>query len=824
MPHKYLLENWKSGIKADKSLLSSDNYCQELEGLWHHGGKLRSMEGRRLLGIAPSAIDEDHPTATPVGAASTHHIYHTDSSNAKAVVIAHYEPYVWIGFPCSTTVSANAAKDSTTIRLTAGADANAFPQAGYVIINGKEIFNYNGLIDFGDYVQLSNCAAHSAVVAGDCIETLDWRPLIMYWGHAFLDSARIVQVGTTVYVSSTFHPTVTYPYETSADPMRWSGFEYHTGLVSATGSDSYITHESGDWVAAGVKQGDMIYLRRDDSSQSRWTTTGYMIKKVETDKLTVAGTPWSTTGKGPAGTDSVEYIIVRSAEMGITAGTTTTATATAGGSMTEGSTYTYAWRYKSSKTGYSGQLSTSKSMTATSSNKSATVSGWTTLGATTNYDTIEIYRSEDSELTWYLVTAITASTTDYSLVTSYLDTGATGAYTTAIDADYLYHTQPDYRIVSDTLSYFNGRLWCADATSPYRLRFSTLNLYEYWPVSGTGEYGGYITIGDNYGDRIMDISPECSAYILTGQVGGDLLIRTQTHTSRLSGSDWDDFSVDRSFEVGAKSQIGVSSHGYSCWLGADGPMLLQLTSNNPTPIYSSQWPYGLSEKIRVANLNSTLFKWRAISKGDWIIFSTDEGGIYKLRCYHLPSSTWTALSLSSLVASLANWSGGLDSGEISMLEKVSGRIYKLWMPTGKYTTTIKQCNTCWEPVSSWDADGAYQAFKYLSKPLILADKEDNIDWIKAVRKVTICWIGPYTAQTVTASLYVDGDKVTASDTTTMSVAAVGASEGKRVYTKWFPRSSEGKSFELKLEGSLSNILEIDWIKIEYDLLGGPTDE
>lgn len=659
-------------------------------------------------------------------------------------------------------------------------------------------------------------------------DTGNYRPLL---ANCYRDGSNAYLASRTDGIKEFFcqvgkYLYITYGDQVNGESVRWDGFFYASGAVSCLTADLTLVTGSGtDFSSADVKQGDTIYFYDHAGSAWQLGAGARTIKRVtDGTHLVLDGNGFDTTGKGAGGGNSVNYIIVRAHKMGVTAATTCTAgAATAGGSLTPSTTYYFKYRYKNSLTGYTGNISGAGSAATTDVNKTIPLSGWSTRPIDRQINQLEIFSSTDGA-TYQLHATLTAGATDYAFPASYDATANPAATATVLEADAAYHDVPPDRF--GKLIHWNGKLW-ARRTGTYanRLHFSTTWGYEYWPTlliasddpSSTMPYaGGYILVG-SAGDYIMDYAPEGGAYSTTGEAGSNLLVWTFTRAFRFFGASWLDFQLVEAFHVGAVSnRVAVNCAGLVCWLSRDGPMLIEPGSNVPTPIYRALWPKGLHEYLSGTSTDTLLAQAVAIYWNGYYILALGTAADTKntqLWAFHLATRTWTPMHTSSAainVASLAACDGPTDREQLLMGDGAYGYVWRLFAKTGTHTY--------WTPSTS---AGVPTEIKL---PLLsLSPRPEDRYTVKHIERVIACYKAPAAQQTVTLSVYTNGqDTGTPSYSDTATVAA-DSSTHKRQYAIWYPSKSgsfpDGRLFWLWLTGTFTAEMELEWVQIRFRLHG-----
>ena len=673
----------------------------------------------------------------------------------------------------------------------------------------------------GRYVAKCSTAVWVDISSDD---TGNWRPLV---GSCYRDGSSAYLNARTdgaieFFCRAGSYLYITYDGANATGNIRWDGFFYATGTVSCTTpSLPGVTGTGTNFSTAGVKQGDTIYFYDHSAGAWQFGAGARTITTVSSaTALVLDGDGFNTTGKGATGGDSVNYIIVRCHPMGVTAGTTTTVSKQASGSLAA-NTYYFKWRYKNSVTGYTGSISSSGTVTTETTNLTARVSGWSARPSDRQINQVEILRSTDN-VTYNLVYTLTAQTsgsysyqlTDASGNAYYEDTGATAG--TALEADAAYHTMPTNPLAQ--LVEFNNRLYARiTGTSANQFWMSTLNKYEYWPSFQFGtdsptsidtKMGGYVLIG-NTGDYITDYTGEGGSYSITGKTGSNMLVFTHTSAYRFYGWDWSNFALAEAFHEGCKSNNrgAVNCGGIVCWVSPNGPMAVEMGSNVPVPIYRAIWPNGIKDVLTATDADAVLRAAVATYWNGYYILAIGIGADTKntqLWAFHMANKSWTPMHTSSVPVNatcLAVCDGPTDAGQLICGDGVNGYVWKLFAKTST--------NTYWTPASSTGV-----GVEIKTAQLDLGETYRT----KAIRRVIVCYKAPSASQSVTLSIYANGQNTGTPVYQTAATVATDATAGKRQYAIWYPYV-RGRSFQLWLTGTFTAKMELEWIRGDYTVHG-----
>lgn len=403
---------------------------------------------------------------------------------------------------------------------------------------------------------------------------------------------------------------------------------------------------------------------------------------------------------------------------------------------------------------------------------------------------------------------------DASTNVAYWDdaTDASTATVYTLDADYLYHARPAATDVGSLLRYHGDRLECADPVYGGSLRFSTQAYHEYWPISGALNYGGRYAIGPD-SDPIVDMITEGGSFQTAGRVGHSLMIWTHTRRCRMSGTNWgtDPFTLDEAEPIGAACVSAQNIFGSVIWMAPDGPMRSAVGSNASTPIYPKLWDRGVRASMQssTAEQSALLALWRATIVGEFYVLSNPQGLV--LYCYHVPSDSYTVLPVPAAIKSMCVWDGALDAGQLTVASATD--IYRLWLGAGKSSVAPRARKSLAVP-NSGSAE-TYQAFNWTTPP-VMPGQADFGQYAK-VHQVTGRFRKAYAVQTVTLSIYVDGDLVTPAWTDAKTIAADTGLTGGHDLVSWHPNGIRGRQFNFKLSGTFSYPVDCEGLEFTYTL-------
>lgn len=756
------------------------NEASELCGFWTTEGTLRSMEGRIPYGASNNIANAMSPIA---------------AADVRAV-------YVW---------------NKTGHRVNNGTSTTN--QTSWTIALCNERY-------WLDVAQVdSNGAAYSTQ------QKPDFRPIRPYPGL----------VGYNYYGPS-FVPYGGYLYVANgcdnATGVNWrlDGSFYCVGKASCAGGTTVVTGTGTLWQSRGIAngsiyQGDAIYFKIGGV----WSATEYRVAHVVDD------TTIHLVSNGPNTGGSVDYIIVRAHKMGLTPPPNSPTCAAAAGVGLAPGTYSYKICYGNTRTGtISNPSAKSSNITITAPNCQITVNLNNT-PTDPQVDVAYIYRSlcDQPNGPWYYVASVSMTEACIALG-SYTDSTPDSMLGSEAPYD---HDPPGYGMTSYpciSMREYNGRLYATYPPSggmDNYLSFSSLYSPEYWPTYQFGiddpasfdpTVGGFVIVADP-GDGIMDMTIEGGSYESTGIVGGNMLILTANRAFRWSGFDWNDFRLDFAFDAGAASRHTMARVGpYVLWIGKQGPMRLLSGSNNPEQIHQKAFGPAMN---RWTYYSPSIWRYRAVAWRDFYVIAfsqnneaTGAGNINKrLVLYHVPTDTWIPVSSSTYphwcyAASLCSTKGSIGTtyyggtDELYYGEAGTGMIYQLFKPIETPTGSPIVVKSYWDYSTSKGVPILYR-----TPLLLLASNPAEVNYVKRIDRIIMCFKHPAADQTITVRLFTDGEWYTPAvwpDGTTEKTFTITSSGTKRAYVDMAPFIS-GRSFYIEFRGETTRELELEWIRIDY---------
>jgi len=428
---------------------------------------------------------------------------------------------------------------------------------------------------------------------------------------------------------------------------------------------------------------------------------------------------------------------------------------------------------------------------------------------------VEIWRTvvvDGAATTWDLRNLLTYPTE--ANVEHWDDTGAAFADAYDIDADYLYHARPEATDMTSLIRFHGDRLMSTLPSAGGTLRFSTQHYIDFWPNSETGVYGGMYSVAPD-SDPIVDMITEGGSFQTAGRVGHSLLVQTRTRSCRLFGSQFgtsDPWTLDEAFPIGSAAQTACNLFGHVYWLSPDGPMKLSVGSMTPQPIYSRLWSRGIRAAMQAsaAEQADLLSAWTAVTSGEFYVISNPQDKV--LYCYHVPSDTYTTLPMDEAVLGMCVWDGSQDAGQVTVA--FASKLYRLWLGAGKSTVGPRGRKSISIPTGAGTA--ANQAVKWTTSPLPLGGAGDS-RYVK-IQSVRARFRKAYAAQTLTLSIYTDGDLTTVAWTGDETLAADATLSGAHDVLVWYPNGAvRGLEFSFSLTANLSYPIDCEGMEITYTL-------
>jgi len=825
------------GLKPPWASEAAANEAAVLHNFWVHNGRLKSMEGRKRL----NAIPLDSTATTPI---KNHFLYEKIvSGNTKVYYpIVRCNNRLWLGISRRATASQACTVSAITVDSTSG-----WPQSGWLLVNGSKLLEYTSITA----TTFVGTFTAGEVTTDDIVETYDFRPLL---GSAYgasteymrdllasgdtgwvCDDVWHVQYGNDLYVNITSDeaPAATYP------TVRWDGNYYCTGFALCDGTTA-VTGVGTEW-SANVSPGDIIYFRdhtKDDGAQWQFGTGARVILEVRSNtSLTLSGNGYNTVNKGVAClghiNNFVDYIIVSTHRWGVHPAVTTPTVAAAAGGTLNGD-FKYKWRYKCSKTGYTGNISPASATVSPSTQKVTISSAWSTAPMWMDHDKVEIYRAAvtgGTVGTYYHIATLTRSGATYVFPATYADEGnANGA---ELEANAEYHTRPGTENGCDgfrkngalKMVNWNGRLVGMQSSNSRRIRWSTLASPEYWPLflmnsdtyvsDGSGDVptpdlGGTAEITSSY---ITNIVPEGPNYFSTGIIGGNLLIGCPDRCLRWHGYDWTDFRASEGPSEGMIAPAAISDGGRTWFVGSRGLVALPYGLNTVEPIYAKLWPDGMGSRLLKHPKSDMLERIRLAKWNGFIVMACSEEQQTRnqhLYLYHAASGSWVTGHYSDTPASdIQAWGLEDGDGDLTFADNNSPYLWSMFRLTGLGDNSDFGKYSYWTPNAETPAG---VQCKYISAPL----KVD--DTLIEPLKVKVVVRKPLVSQQVTLSVYTDGNMTTAdwSDSQVTGAADAGAYEEECLL--FAPRSCS-RVIQLGISGTFTVPLEIIEITVYPSLRG-----
>jgi hypothetical protein len=640
----------------------------------------------------------------------------------------------------------------------------------------------------------------------------DFRPVCERPG-ASIDAERFAVYGNRLYMADGIHAV-----------MRWDGGFYAVGKCKASGTTALSGSDGATpaGVAAtkwnsysSVKKGYTVYFRLGVS----W---GYsrQITAIGGDQSITLDSALNTTGAGSGGSDWVDYIIVPTFQMGISAGPQATAVAAAGVGLADGD-YTYTYTYANSLTGYeSNRAPVSNGVTCGAGSNQVTVGGWDAYPADTQIDQVRIYRSKVGApgLYFYLAT-ISRSGALNTFAATYTDStpDASLATTTA-------PTRNNPPPVLKGLIEYGDRLygWGSDNI----LRFSTLGYCEHWPdldfsLSDPSLFpvsaGGKVFIGQSIGESIKAVVVEGGAYESTGLSGSNLLVFTESRAYRWFGWDWSEFARVEAFGVGCVApKTALNAAGWIYWVSKRGVERLASGSNTPEVISAKIWPQGVLPSMTAATSTpaAIMAQWAAAYWNGQYVMAYGAGVLTSnnyLLVYDTVMDTWINGAYWNSFEKYNDftiWDGPGDSGEIYASDATTGKLWRLFA-----TTTVANVRYTYSDPSTPTGVSC----RYRSRPLWLADLPQDLYKVKRIIRILACWKQPTASQNVTFSVFTNGETTTPAWSGVSAVSSAGVD--RLAFTEVHPENAVGRMFQLQFDGTFTRPMELLWIQVDYTIIG-----
>lgn len=598
-------------------------------------------------------------------------------------------------------------------------------------------------VDSSGYIHVSYAANGGAGLGCD----LKYAKYISSWVLTTIDTAVYAQ-HTSIDTNSTPNPTITY-YETTNYDLKYR--TYSSSWSSATSVAS--TGDVGNYCTLVIDSTNYLHI-------------GYY------DKTNAVVKYWTNSTRGSAlGTGD----------------------------------YQYKYTYRNSHSGYESNAVVDAVTVTTTSNGSriaVTLPAEAQNPADLQIDEIVLYRTLVSGSVFRGLTTLHRTFTGYTFqTTAYID--AIGDE--AISADQI----PEF---NDAFAYENseGALVRYRPTATYlhgsrlylhgddnALRFSDMDDLEYFPANTLSvdlttlddTAGGFRDIGDR-GNNVTAVISESSNSLLVFKRSGWVY--------RWSGLGWVDFSLDEAFEGDCLSAQSVASGcGRIFWISRRGPMMLQMGTNTPIPIYDKIFPTN-STPFDVAYTTGSANRVCCAVWRDYFIFSypqTTAAANNRVYVYHIPSNTWTQLgdATTTLTASTFAIKGGpSDDGSLYMGDSSAGTVWKLFAKTSTNTYWTGTTGVVWAYKTGLIAGGAQR---------------------KKVDEVRIYLQRPISDQTLNCQMIPNVGTVPTAKSITIDADAPNATDARQLY-HWIP-PQESYGFQLRFSGVWTvpctiSTIEVDW--------------
>lgn len=569
---------------------------------------------------------------------------------------------------------------------------------------------------------------------------------------------------------------------------------YNTGTVTCAGGTGAVTGNGTAWLTSlKVNPGNVMYF------VAAGVVYGpYYLKQVASDTSLVL------TANGPALTGA-SYIITNARSAGIappTAAITNTAGMASGGSMGEG-IHLITYTYGNSNSGYESNQCTAAdlSITATSGNKTAVLEGWPTAPSDTQIDQIKIYATAGAGSIKKLVTTLTrGGTTDttYTFAADYTYDMADTSLGVTLAVN---HDPPPSTVNGG--AFFAGKLFLYSGATIYVSRrgayeyFSTDSIDEMEDIMGyTDIQPGVIVCGHG---NIMGLLPESGAYLNTGESGGSLIVlKDSGNFYRIAGEGMRTWERMEAFE---SSCVSYRSHqvvgGVMFWVSNEGPMALEVGSNQPVPIYEKRWPNGSP----FATGNNTLIM-SCRRRSDEYVFTYPAVG--STTCDTIMVYNWKKKLFYRVSASGGSVYGMCTNPATGTpFFSETARMWQMFTQTSAHTYINGGVGTTGIPVT-------------LKHGIIYGQQDEDKN--KTVKVWSVRANNPTSTQTLTGKLYEDGN-ATANTSSTFTMTT-SASLG-RIAAIAFPHAY-GCGFQPELTGTLTDQVILESMELEYTTHGRAT--
>lgn len=534
-----------------------------------------------------------------------------------------------------------------------------------------------------------------------------------------------------------------------------------------------------------------------------------------TIQTTAAGQCFNTTGKGAAGANAVDYVIVRLRKAGIKDAENCVCSASTDLASTLATgTYQYAFRYYDSVYGYAGNASTPSAVVSiTLGATAATMQGWDTV-PDEPYDTLQIFRSMTSatDQSYYKVAEIDRSLTYgnnfmSALSSTGIDNGwakmtdSDGSYIT-LDSDAFLRSRPG---VIRGIKAFNGRLFgFGYGDTNHVLKFSSLYDYEYFPgtdwsvdidTTTLNVTGGMVAIGANKYEPLVAMVVEGGNFQTNGVSGDNLLLFTSTNAYRWYGNTWSDYTLVNAFSSGCVAQDSlVNAGGTIIWVNQNHVMGLGSGGNVPQSISSAIFPAGIQADMETTAQLLTLSKWSAAYWNNCYLLCATMTETYndKIYVYDITKGVWFTLDTNA--NDLQVWD---NPGSSDTLVVTASDSYNSDKITALFVTSTTQTSSVWES----------GVFPFGS----------SIDNGVHIKRISVKLHGADTSSNMTMRLY-DTTKTAARDSKLFAIPPKADTARGFHYISWYPKCDVTEP-SLRIETTALPDFRIEDIEIEYTLHG-----
>jgi len=371
------------------------------------------------------------------------------------------------------------------------------------------------------------------------------------------------------------------------------------------------------------------------------------------------------------------------------------------------------------------------------------------------------------------------------------------------------------------LQTFNSTLYAwGDSTYKNRKYKSTINDPEHWPLYEFGyneptytdpTLGGFVDYGDP-GTKILSIIPDSGSFSDSGATGSNLLIQSANRAFQWWGKDWTEHRREEAWAGGiASSNCAANCLGTLVWLSRNGPTLKPSGASVPQGCYEKVFPpcrYPFADQVTAGSSTADYFLlcdgvfWR-----DYYVFTwcqTPSTVPNRMMLLHIPTGTFAEIGTTTYPCEaycLSVWDGPGDNQELYYGDSKKGFVWRLHAKTGEYTYWTPSTQT---GVECFHRTGLIQAPTEL----------ERLYYEKHGGRLTLCFDKPSADQSITASVYTNGEETTASDTTTATTVA-STVQGGRVYADMGYLTAEGSALMLEWTGLFTRRMVFEGYVYEY---------